>query len=49
MAALGIDLLYSKKIIYWDGEALPMKALGMLTDKDVCEAIYFAHSNAPLL
>ena len=49
MATLGIDLIYSKKIIYWDGEALPMKASGMLTDSDVCEAIYFAHTNAPLL
>ena len=39
MAALGIDLLYSKRIIHWDGEASPMKASGILNDKNVCEAI----------
>lgn len=49
MVVLGIDLSYSKIIIYWDGEALPMKDSGILTDLELYEAIYFAHSNALLL
>ena len=49
MTAMGMVLDFKKNIILWDNEALPMKQQGMLTDEEVVDAIYFAHSNAPLL
>ena len=49
MAAMGIVLDFKKNVIIWDDEALSMKQQGMLTDAEVVDAIYFAHSNAPLL
>ena len=49
MTAMGMILDFKKNVIIWDDEALPMKQQGMITDAEVVDAIYFAHSNAPLL
>jgi len=49
LSSMGMVLDFKKNVIIWDEEALAMKQLGMLTDEEAVDAIYFAHSNAPLL
>ena len=47
---LGIALnYYDKETIHWGGTGIPMKELGALQDNSICEAIYFAHTQPPLL
>ena len=49
LSMLKIKLNYAQRIIKWDGDQIPMKSLGTITDEEVCEALYFAHTQAPLL
>ena len=49
MEALGIDIRYSQHCITWDGETIPLKAAGTFSDKDMREAVYFAHTQSSLL
>ena len=49
MAAMKIDLQYSVNQIKWDGLAIPMRSDGSLTNRDLAEAIHFAHTQPPLL
>ena len=42
-------LKYSQGTIHWDGTNIPMKRLGKLQDDTICEAIYFANTQPPLL
>ena len=49
MSLLNIKLDYGQKIIDWDGRQIAMKSLGTLTDEEVCEALYFAHTQSPIL
>ena len=50
MSLLGIVLNYDKGVIHWDGTDIPtMKKLGALIDTTICEAIYFAQTQSPIL
>ena len=49
MEALGIDLQYSSHTITWDACTIPLKPAGTLVDETICEAIYYAHTQPPLL
>ena len=49
MEALGIDIKYSQHCITWDGKTIPLKAARTFSDKDMREAVYFAHTQSPLL
>ena len=49
MEALGIDLHYSNHSITWDACTIPLKPAGTLANKTICEALYYAHTQAPLL
>ena len=49
MEALGIDIQYSDHTITWDGNTIPLKTAGTLEDETICEAIYFAYTQSPLL
>ena len=42
LESLGIDLLFSKKLVTWDNLQIPMKNRGTITDWDVTENIYEA-------
>ena len=48
MEALEIDIRYSKHCMTWDGETIPLKLAGTLTD-EAKEGLYFAHTQSPLL
>ena len=49
MVALGMDIKYSTRTITWDGMETPLKDGGALTNKTICEAIYFANTQSILL
>ena len=49
MSALGIELSYKNQCITWDGDSVQLKSAGTITDQEVCDLLYFAHTNAPLL
>ena len=49
LSLLGIVLKYDKGTIHWGGTDIPMKKLGALQDNTICEAIYFIHTQSPLL
>ena len=49
MEALGVDIWYSKHCITWDGETIPLKPAGTLDNEAVRKALYFAHTQSPLL
>ena len=49
LSLLGIVLNYEQWTIIWDGTTIPMKQVGALQDNTICEAIYFAHTQSPLL
>ena len=46
MEALDIDIRYSKHCITWDGETVPLKLAGTLSDEVVREGLYFAHTQS---
>jgi hypothetical protein len=43
MQELGIDLLYSKQLMVWEGNEVPMKNQGLLKDTNVTQHIYRMH------
>jgi hypothetical protein len=43
MQELGIDLLYSKQLMVWENNEVPMKNWGLLKDTDVAQHIYRMH------
>ena len=56
MSDLDIDLRYSEERITQGNPAgndkydsIPMKELGILSDKDMCQQIYDLHADSPLL
>jgi len=49
MAQLGLDIKYSSRTIEWQGDSIPMKGMGELTDPDKCEAVFFANTQSPIL
>ena len=48
MESLGINIQYSDHNITWDNSTIPLKKVETL-DETICEAIYFAHTQSPLL
>ena len=48
MSALGIQLNVDTKLIQWNELTIPMKEGTMLSNFS-CEAIYFAHTQSPIL
>ena len=46
---LGSDFFYLSWTITWDGTTIPMKPMGAQEDNTLCEAIYFAQTQSPLL
>ena len=48
MEALGIDIKYSQHCITWDGETIPLKPAGTLSDEALREGLYFVHTQSPL-
>ena len=53
---LGIDLMFSKERIQWgnpnnlfDYDSIPIKILGILSDKTTCSMIYDLHTTSPIL
>mmetsp|Transcript_27043 Transcript_27043/g.74278 ORF Transcript_27043/g.74278 Transcript_27043/m.74278 type:complete len:174 (-) Transcript_27043:671-1192(-) len=49
MAQIGLDIKYSSRTIEWQGDSIPMKGAGELTDPEKCEAIFFANTQSPIL
>jgi hypothetical protein len=49
MEALGIDIRYSTHSITWDDLTIDLKPVGTVSDNTTCEAIYFTHTQSPLL
>jgi hypothetical protein len=43
MQELGIDLLYSKQLMVWEDNEVPMKNWGLLKDTNVVQHIYRMH------
>ena len=49
LESLGIDLLFSKKLVTWDDLQIPMKNRGTITDRDITENIYEATQEPSIL
>ena len=49
MDTIGIDIMFSEKAIYWDGDVCPMKIHGSFQDRDAVEACYIAATEDPIL
>ena len=49
MSMLNLKLNYEQQVIEWDGSQISMNILGTLTEVEVCEALYFAHTQSQIL
>ena len=49
LESLGIDLLFSKKLVTWDDLQIPMKNRGTITDRDITKNIYEATQEPSIL
>ncbi len=50
MQELGIDLLYSKHLMVWENNEVPMKNRGLLKDTDIAQHIYRMHvEDSPII
>jgi len=49
MDVMGIDIMFSEKVIYWDGDSCPMKVYGSFQDRAEVDACYIAATEDPIL
>ena len=46
---LGVDIKFSTHTVKWEGEAIPLKAHGMLSDPDTVNILYNLYADSPIL
>lgn len=46
---LGINILFREEEIQWENDKIPLKTIGAVRDKEVCEMLYSMHTDSPLL
>jgi len=49
MEAMGVDILFSRKKVIWDGVSLPMRDRGTVCDREAAELIFHTAVQSPLL
>ena len=46
---LGINILFREEEIQWENDLIPLKTIGAVRDKEICEMLYSMHTYSLLL
>ena len=46
---MGINILFKERQIQWNDDKIPMKEMGSVHDRDMCEMLHSMYTDSPLL